>query len=142
MSNSLKPDQDRHSVGPDLSPNCLQRLSEDDKSCSWQGNSYIYSVQKLSQSDVWWEYLSLQSHEKGTEGNLQQELFINSFAYLYHASELDQYSWKQVTKTSMLSPDTALFSRVLFLYLPIFSHQIGGNQNRSKQSTKTQIKNL
>ena len=30
MSNSLDPDQDRH-VGPDLGPNCLQRLSEDDK---------------------------------------------------------------------------------------------------------------
>ena len=27
MSNKLDPDQDRHSVGPDLGPNCLQRLS-------------------------------------------------------------------------------------------------------------------
>ena len=26
MSNSLDPDQDRHSVAPDLVPNCLQRL--------------------------------------------------------------------------------------------------------------------
>ena len=33
MSNSVDPDQDRHSVGPDLDPNCLQRLSTDDKSC-------------------------------------------------------------------------------------------------------------
>ena len=32
MSNSLDPDQDRHSVGPDLGPSCLQRLSPDDKS--------------------------------------------------------------------------------------------------------------
>ena len=32
MSNNLDPDQDRHSVGPDLGPNCLQRLSVDDKS--------------------------------------------------------------------------------------------------------------
>ena len=32
MSKSLDPDQDRHSVGPDLSPNCLQRLSADDVS--------------------------------------------------------------------------------------------------------------
>ena len=30
-SNSLDPDRDRHSVGPDLGPNCLQRLSADDK---------------------------------------------------------------------------------------------------------------
>ena len=32
VSNSLNPDQDRHFVGPDLGPNCLQRLSADDKS--------------------------------------------------------------------------------------------------------------
>ena len=32
MSNNLDPDQDRHYVGPDLDPNCLQRLSADDKS--------------------------------------------------------------------------------------------------------------
>ena len=32
MSNGLDPDQDRHSDGPDLAPNCLQMLSADDKS--------------------------------------------------------------------------------------------------------------
>ena len=31
VSNNLDPDQDRHSVCPDLGPNCLQRLSADDK---------------------------------------------------------------------------------------------------------------
>ena len=31
MSNGLDPDQDRHSVGPDLDPNRLQRSSADDK---------------------------------------------------------------------------------------------------------------
>ena len=30
VPNNLDPDQDRHSVGPDLGPNCLQRLSTDD----------------------------------------------------------------------------------------------------------------
>ena len=30
VSNSLDPDQARHFVGPDLGPNCLQRLSADD----------------------------------------------------------------------------------------------------------------
>ena len=29
VSNSLDPDQDRHSVGPDLSANCFQKLSTD-----------------------------------------------------------------------------------------------------------------
>ena len=33
VSNSLDPDQDRRYVGPDLGPNCLQRLSAVDKSC-------------------------------------------------------------------------------------------------------------
>ena len=31
MTNSLDPDQDQHSVGSDLGPNCLQ-LSAEDKS--------------------------------------------------------------------------------------------------------------
>ena len=30
VSNSLEPDQAPHSVGPDLDPNCLQKLSADD----------------------------------------------------------------------------------------------------------------
>ena len=32
LANSLDRDQNGHSVGPDLGPNCLQRLSADDKS--------------------------------------------------------------------------------------------------------------
>ena len=32
VSNGLGPDQNRRSVGPDLVPNCLHRLSADDKS--------------------------------------------------------------------------------------------------------------
>ena len=31
--NSLDPGWDRHCVGPDLGPNCFQRLLADDKSC-------------------------------------------------------------------------------------------------------------
>ena len=30
LSNGLDPDEERPSVGPDLGPNCLQRISEDD----------------------------------------------------------------------------------------------------------------
>ena len=33
VSNSLDPDQDLHSVSPDLGPICLQRLSTGDISC-------------------------------------------------------------------------------------------------------------
>ena len=32
VSNSLDPDRARHFVGPDLGPNCLQKLSADDRS--------------------------------------------------------------------------------------------------------------
>ena len=32
MSNALDPDQDRRSVGPDLGPNFLQRVSADGRS--------------------------------------------------------------------------------------------------------------
>ena len=32
VSNGLDPDQDQHSVGPDLDPTCLQMLSAIDKS--------------------------------------------------------------------------------------------------------------
>ena len=39
-SNNLDPDQDRHCVGPDLGPNCFQRLSAVDKSCLLKGKSY------------------------------------------------------------------------------------------------------
>ena len=39
--NSLDPDQDQHSVGPDLGPNCLQRLSAEDTS-SLVGKQYVY----------------------------------------------------------------------------------------------------
>ena len=41
MSNGLNPDQDKHSVFPDLVPNCSQSLSADDKS---QSLCYIHSV--------------------------------------------------------------------------------------------------
>ena len=37
VSNSLDPDQDRQNVGLDLGPNCLPRLSADNKSCHQQG---------------------------------------------------------------------------------------------------------
>ena len=39
MSNSLDPDQAQCFVGPDLGPNCLQRLSADDKSRHYWGKS-------------------------------------------------------------------------------------------------------
>ena len=40
MSNSLYPDQVCCSVGSDLVPICLQRLSADNKSCLYRGNQH------------------------------------------------------------------------------------------------------
>ena len=40
VSNGLDPDQNLSSVGPDLGPNCLQRLSADSKSHRYQGKLY------------------------------------------------------------------------------------------------------
>ena len=37
VSHGLAPEQDQHPVGSDLGPNCLQRLSADDKSCRYEG---------------------------------------------------------------------------------------------------------
>ena len=39
VSNGLNPDQDLHVAGPDLGPNCLQRLSADNKRGGQQGKS-------------------------------------------------------------------------------------------------------
>ena len=36
VSNTLDPDQDRHTVGPVLGLNCLQRLSAEDNSCQYE----------------------------------------------------------------------------------------------------------
>ena len=44
MSNGLDPDQARRYVGPDLGPNCLQRLSTDDKVRRWQARSYVCAI--------------------------------------------------------------------------------------------------
>ena len=39
VSNGLDPDQDWEKVGPDLYPNCLLKLSADNKSCGQQRKS-------------------------------------------------------------------------------------------------------
>ena len=41
MHNSLEPDQARRFVGPDLGPNCLQRLSADSQQTALVGKELI-----------------------------------------------------------------------------------------------------
>ena len=40
VSNDLDPDQDRQNVGPDFGPNCLQRLSANNKRQHYLGRHY------------------------------------------------------------------------------------------------------
>ena len=50
VSNSLDPDQDWHNVGPDLTQNCLQRSSADNKKSlvakkiSWLSDLHSFNV--------------------------------------------------------------------------------------------------
>ena len=48
VSNSLGPDHDRHSVGPDLDFNCKQRLSADDTSRQRVKHFILVSYHMLS----------------------------------------------------------------------------------------------
>ena len=58
VSNSLDPVKNRHSVGPDLGPNCLQRLSTDDKIRHWhtelKSNQQLGSYCKVSSDKLEW----------------------------------------------------------------------------------------
>ena len=50
VSNSSDPDQARHFVGPDLGPNCLQKLSPDDTSRQFQNNFFENFFKEYHQS--------------------------------------------------------------------------------------------
>ena len=59
VSSCLDPDQAQHFVGPDLGPNCLQRLSADEKSCQWRGKSLEICVHhKKSRNTCVLNYIS------------------------------------------------------------------------------------
>ena len=50
VSNGLDPDQDQHSVDPDLGPNCLQRLIADKKLQLARKELMLYRLLTSSQS--------------------------------------------------------------------------------------------
>ena len=58
VSNSLAPDQARRFVRPDLGPNCLQRLSADDKSRhkrgKRQGPDCIHVFMYVNKEEFFW----------------------------------------------------------------------------------------
>ena len=56
VSNSLDPDQVRHFVGPDLDPNCLQRLSADKKAAP-SGQRVLFTKQ-LVDTTSWLKFIS------------------------------------------------------------------------------------
>ena len=51
MSNNLDPDQARNFVGPDLGPNCLQRLSADNQSVPLAGKEL--NTKQLVDTTFW-----------------------------------------------------------------------------------------
>ena len=48
MSHSLDPDQDQLFVGPDLVPNCLQRISADEKKSPLTGIKLRKAIKQVS----------------------------------------------------------------------------------------------
>ena len=56
VSNTLDPDQARHSVGPDLGTNYLQRFSADDKICHCQVTC-LFHVNPSARSLTWFDFL-------------------------------------------------------------------------------------
>ena len=82
MSNSLDPDQARRFVGPDLGPNCSQRLSADDKSCRTCGErvkSLLKLYNQLFSFDV-------ETRENASSGKCGMILLVDS-------EGLDQTAW-------------------------------------------------
>ena len=73
MSNSLDPDQARHFVGPNLGPNCLQRLSADDKICRWQAKSYSYVSERIH--------------------TLKHEMYVSRIDILFIYGEFFTFQW-------------------------------------------------
>ena len=72
MSNSLDPDQARHFVGPDLGPNCLQRLSADETS-SLTSKGYINISKKIGKDQE-----SIQSHRIPIKNSTTSQLEITN----------------------------------------------------------------
>ena len=60
VSNSLDPDQAGHFFRPDLGPNCLQRLSADDK--SHQPAAKVLNTEQLLETTFWLKSLSFGSN--------------------------------------------------------------------------------
>ena len=84
MSNSLDPDQARLFVGPDLSPNCLQKLSADDTS---KQRVNLFGHQNILHNSDWarqaWRYIGIQTvwHSDGVpEMNFLKKKCLEKFS--------------------------------------------------------------
>ena len=83
MLNSLDPDWAQHVVGPELGPNCLQRLSADDKSPKADKKltmkSQFTCIIMLDHQDV--DHISLSLHE-----NIQVNISPNTLLLYWSLS--------------------------------------------------------
>ena len=133
MSSGLDPDQTRQqarcSVGPDLGPNCLQRLSTN-KSCP-----YVRVKQWL------WNYAHVNSHLRESGGICQIWLICNfhfrkqSLKYGYVCVIIfinihihHNYSILVLVKCQVTWVKYIVKQKQT---LPVYSHRIGGNRKHS-----------
>ena len=96
VSNSLDPDQDRHLVGPDLVPDCLQRLSADNKSCHLQGRvNYWLVTRSLKSSQSWTTSVTMLSAEGGWShaASVCGASFTKFFLFVNHHLPLWTRGW-------------------------------------------------
>ena len=101
VSNGLDPDQAWHVVRPDLGPNCMQRLSADNK-LSLAGKKLKVYPHEISGATSFWEYTYTHTFTyvlyfaKGVlKGNTASELLSN-FIHLNLSSLLGKYSRWQI----------------------------------------------
>ena len=75
VSKTLYPNQDRHTVGPDLGPNCLQKLSED--------NTTVLYVICLDFQEISSATFTLIFGKKGSQFESWRDNFSNSFCSVF-----------------------------------------------------------
>ena len=83
MSNSFDPDQERHFVGPDLGPNCLQRLSADDNSLLARKEISIFS------------YLSVLTFVLCAQKNHLIEIIVAVVVFVFNVQPTAKVIWRR-----------------------------------------------
>ena len=126
MLNSLDPDHARHSVGPDLGPNCLQRLSANDKirRCQVKSNdtckdnrwlTYIIAINESCFCVIFHLMQTLFCHNLISQSTQTQHILINQYIYIYTCiyQKEELCSWLKFAKGNILNSFFLNFTRHL-----------------------------